>query len=184
MAIVTMTQALKKLYKAVVGEDTTKNNPTKIVSDLADNYSGGASLPDVTASDNGNVLTVVEGEWAKAAAVGPEIYYVDFEWTQDYSTLTTDADFSEAVSAKNAGKLIIARIIEDDGDFQICYLDSYSYYYDEETEETEESFRFKGLSNTNDLQTKVDFSQTHFVWSNYAPIANYSTNVMLAIASS
>lgn len=43
MAIVTMTQALKKLYKAVVGEDTTKNNPTKIVSDLADNYSGGGS---------------------------------------------------------------------------------------------------------------------------------------------
>jgi len=43
MAIVTMTQALKKLYKAVVGEDTTKNNPTKIVSDLADNYSSGGS---------------------------------------------------------------------------------------------------------------------------------------------
>lgn len=41
MAIVTMTQALKKLYKAVVGEDTTKNNPTKIVSELADNWSGG-----------------------------------------------------------------------------------------------------------------------------------------------
>lgn len=41
MAIVTTTQALKKLYKAVVGEDTEKNNPTKIISDLADNYSGG-----------------------------------------------------------------------------------------------------------------------------------------------
>ena len=29
---------------------------------------GGASLPAVTAADNGDVLTVVDGAWAKAAA--------------------------------------------------------------------------------------------------------------------
>ena len=117
----------------------------------------------------------------------PEIYYVDFAWNEDYTTLTTDADFSEAVSAKNAGKLIIARISgEEDGysDTAFCYLDMYSSYYDEETEETQESFRFRDLSNTNVLETKADFSQMHFVWSNYAPIANYSTHVMLAIESS
>lgn len=31
---------------------------------------GGASLPEVTSEDNGNVLTVVEGAWAKAAPSG------------------------------------------------------------------------------------------------------------------
>lgn len=41
MAITTKTQALKKLYKAIIGEDTTKNDPTKIICDLADNWSGG-----------------------------------------------------------------------------------------------------------------------------------------------
>ena len=32
--------------------------------------SGGSSLPDVTTNDNGDVLTVVEGAWAKAAPSG------------------------------------------------------------------------------------------------------------------
>jgi len=32
--------------------------------------SGGSSLPVVTTDDNGDVLTVVEGEWAKAAPSG------------------------------------------------------------------------------------------------------------------
>lgn len=41
MAIVTRTQALKKLYKAVVGSDTSKNDPAKIISELADNWPGG-----------------------------------------------------------------------------------------------------------------------------------------------
>ena len=41
MAIVNETQALKKLYKSVVGSETKKNEPSKIISELADNWSGG-----------------------------------------------------------------------------------------------------------------------------------------------
>ena len=71
MAIVTMTQALKKLYKAVVGEDTTKDNPTKIVSELADNWSGGGSGGteslivgvDHTEGTYPNVNTIYDKTW-------------------------------------------------------------------------------------------------------------------------
>ena len=107
MAIVTMTQALKKLYKAVVGEDTKKNNPTKIVSDLADNYSGGgSSLPEVSASDNGMLLTVVEGEWDKAdAPSGSEPLIVTLQASG--SDWIFDKTFTEVKEAFDEGRIVL-----------------------------------------------------------------------------
>lgn len=52
----------------------TENSPNSLTSgavyDALDNLpsGGGVALPDVSASDNGKVLTVVNGEWDKAAA--------------------------------------------------------------------------------------------------------------------
>ena len=42
------------------------------VHKISDTYGGGggSSLPEVTSDDNGDVLTVVSGEWAKAAPSG------------------------------------------------------------------------------------------------------------------
>lgn len=38
MGSVTTTQALKKLYKKLIGDETQKNSPTKIIDDLAGSY--------------------------------------------------------------------------------------------------------------------------------------------------
>ena len=66
MSIVTRTQALKKLYKAVVGEDTTKNDPTKIISELADNWSGGGGSSDFSTA---TVTVTANGEFRLPNAV-------------------------------------------------------------------------------------------------------------------
>lgn len=50
MAIVNETQALKKLYKSVVGSETKKNEPSKIISELADNWNGGGGGYDAEVS--------------------------------------------------------------------------------------------------------------------------------------
>lgn len=42
----------------------------KISGDYVEGGGGGSSLPEVSAADNGDVLTVVEGAWAKAAPSG------------------------------------------------------------------------------------------------------------------
>lgn len=65
-------QALKNLYAALGGETSAVANLTTnadMINAIASliSASGGASLPAVTAADNGKVLTVVSGEWAAAA---------------------------------------------------------------------------------------------------------------------
>jgi hypothetical protein len=64
--------ALKELYVACGGNSATVADMTiksDIISALATliTNGGGARLPEVSASDNGDVLTVVEGAWAAAA---------------------------------------------------------------------------------------------------------------------
>lgn len=65
-------QALKNLYAALGGETSAVANLTTnadMINAIASlvSASGGESLPEVTAADNGKVLTVVSGEWAAAA---------------------------------------------------------------------------------------------------------------------
>lgn len=66
--------ALQGLYVALGGnaEDVAELNtiPDMInaIATVVPTGGGGASLPAVTAADNGDVLTVVDGAWAKAAA--------------------------------------------------------------------------------------------------------------------
>lgn len=64
------TEALKKLYKALGGgELPSGDTAAKIIDAIAEHVSGGgaAELPEVTAADDGKVLTVVDGEWVAAA---------------------------------------------------------------------------------------------------------------------
>ena len=46
--------------------DVLYNRIMKKVTEMIAEAGGGSSLPAVTADDNGDVLTVVSGEWAKA----------------------------------------------------------------------------------------------------------------------
>lgn len=69
-----------------------------------------AELPAVTSSDNGSLLGVTNGNWAK---VDPptEIIYVPFTVTENQGTYTatTDANYLDVETAALAGKSVVAR---------------------------------------------------------------------------
>lgn len=65
---------------------------------------GGESLPEVTAEDNGDVLTVVDGAWAKAAPSGGGATIVNFTSTED--SLTADKTVVEILEAMKTGVVI------------------------------------------------------------------------------
>ena len=85
-----------------------------LLNEIAENTSGGgggAGLPAVTADDNGDVLTVVEGEWAKAAPSGggSDIFVVNF--TQDENgVVSADKTVEEITTATAAGKTLVAKV--------------------------------------------------------------------------
>lgn len=67
----TNVEALREVYKALGGNGANINDSDTIASALvkiADvaKTATAAELPKVTATDNGKVLTVVSGKWAKA----------------------------------------------------------------------------------------------------------------------
>lgn len=71
----TNVDALKNLFKAFGGSEEIVADMTtsaEVINALASHVAGGgaAELPAVTASNNGQVLTVVSGKWA--AAVLPD----------------------------------------------------------------------------------------------------------------
>lgn len=68
----TTIDALKNLYVALGGTASTVVDVTLIpdmINAIASLIADGSTkeLPEVSATDNGKVLTVVEGAWAKAA---------------------------------------------------------------------------------------------------------------------
>lgn len=84
-------QALQGLYVALGGEltdtyeDIANGLPVsdyKVIPDMIEaisqKASGGSSLPTVDATDNGKLLTVVEGNWDKANVDGAKIYNIQF----------------------------------------------------------------------------------------------------------
>ncbi len=67
------------------------------------------SLPEVSSTDNGDLLGVVDGAWAK---VSPQDYYIPVTVTAGSGgtfTATTTVDYSDAVAAALAGKNLIAK---------------------------------------------------------------------------
>lgn len=65
-----------------------------------------SSLPAVTVSDNGDVLTVVEGAWAKAAPAGAGGFFlVTITW--DDVNPTCDKTYAEITAAFEANMMIV-----------------------------------------------------------------------------
>lgn len=63
----TNVQALKNLYVALGGDLSEVANlatSSEVINAIAQLPAIGASLPAVTATDNGKILKVVEGKWA------------------------------------------------------------------------------------------------------------------------
>lgn len=87
---------------------------------------GGSPLPAVTSEDNGDVLTVVNGEWDKAAPSGGggvlDVNITTTDWTHG----TSDKTSAEIASAINAGEVINAKIVGE-GVFIPLMLDAFSY---------------------------------------------------------
>ena len=110
----------------------------KLLSEIEENTrsGGGSSLPAVTSDDNGNVLTVVEGEWAKAAPSGggSDIFVVHFEVTWDEGTqsavVTCDKTAAEIAAAGDAGKLIIGKALMMQTEPERTSFDVVAYTYD------------------------------------------------------
>ena len=74
---------------------------------------GGSGLPEVTADDNGDVLTVVEGAWGKAAPIGGGGLYIIELKTQpssSYANLPSGVTYANILAALSEGKLPILHI--------------------------------------------------------------------------
>lgn len=74
---------------------------------------GGSDLPAVSAADNGDVLTVVNGEWDKAApggggGGGSSVLVVNVTWDDDTGIGTCDKTAGEMWQAAQTGLVILA----------------------------------------------------------------------------
>ena len=79
---------------------------------------GGAGLPAVTSADNGDVLTVVNGAWAKAAPSGGGAFAVSVPYSDEVWTM--DKTWAEISAAFIAGRAVIIHIGDSEN-----YTDQY-----------------------------------------------------------
>ena len=93
--------------------ETPGNTNRAVLGSMLDSMSG-AGLPEVTADDNGDVLTVVEGEWAKASPSGGGgdnvmlVTITEYEEDGDY-TYTADTNANDILKALASGKYVYAK---------------------------------------------------------------------------
>ena len=145
-----MISALKALYDALGG--TLSNIPDgatnadvieAIAAQIDEGGGGGGSLPAVTSDDNGDVLTVVEGTWAKAAPSGGGLFIIHADEDETTSITTLDKTWQEIWDAfvggqvpvidyvyeetegKSASRAYIGQIWAEDNEWA---LDAYSPY--------------------------------------------------------
>lgn len=118
----TTVDELKAFYVKLGGNIADVANvqtDAEMIEKCKDIYEAGASLPEVTAEDNGEVLTVVDGAWSKAAApdAGGVVW---FNGTISGSTFTLgdSKHLSDIKAALNAGKVVM---INDGGNNEYCY---------------------------------------------------------------
>lgn len=67
------------------------------------NGGGGSDLPEVTSDDNGDVLTVVEGAWAKATPSGGGVFQITDTYDSGEDTHTLNKTWQEIYTAFTSG---------------------------------------------------------------------------------
>lgn len=134
----------------------------------------GKMLPSVTAEDNGDVLTVVDGEWSKASGGGgggAGAFMVKFILDMQTGEITSaDKTAEEIYQACKDGKNVVGLvnyIMEDTGNgysesFTYLNLDSVNYSYEingsEKTEVYEMLFEQDKFSNYDSTAFTCDLS--------------------------
>lgn len=79
--------------------ETPGNSNPAVLGSMLNSYGGGGVLPTVTSEDNGDVLTVVNGEWNKAAPSGGSSQTKGYT----YSSQTIYVLTNQTVEAKDGG---------------------------------------------------------------------------------
>lgn len=88
--------------RLTVGAQPEGDNDVATKKYVDDNAGG---LPSVTSDDNGDVLTVVEGAWTKAAPSGGGVLVVGY--TESDGILSLDKNYTEIKTAWLSGKQVI-----------------------------------------------------------------------------
>ena len=86
---------------------------------------GGSSLPAVTSEDNGDVLTVEDGAWAKAAPSGGGQFIITVTANEAETELSVDKTYQEIVSAFAEGKTFY--LIYTDSLYEVQFAAPYAY---------------------------------------------------------
>lgn len=77
---------------------------------------GGSSLPEVTSDDNGDVLQVIEGAWAKGPAPAADNDFLIVGTVDGEGNITSETSISDILEADAARKNIKLRLVTTGGD--------------------------------------------------------------------
>ena len=114
---------VKSFVNGGIGYTEDDGTVHKISGDYVES---GSSLPDVSADDNGDVLTVVEGEWAKAtpSGGGGNTLIINVLYNEQYMMGYLDKNFTEIRTALASG--IVPLVVEENPEAD----PETAYYYD------------------------------------------------------
>jgi len=124
----TLEKAMSKLWGAD-GEAIPTTRLEEMILKIAAAQPSGNVLPAVTATDNGDVLTVVEGAWGKATPSGGA-YVITITDGEETGSKVLDKNWTEINTAVRAGQIAIAVVTEDDDNdlsFSIGYVSRVFY---------------------------------------------------------
>ena len=137
----TTVKELKAYYVERGGSAATVANITTIPDMIVaitqlEHTSPAVELPKVTSTDNGDVLTVVEGKWAKAvpSGGGGGSFLVTITWDETSSEYVSDKTYAEITAAFESGQAVVAfsdpniyELEQIDSDFIRFVLNSFTF---------------------------------------------------------
>ena len=137
----TTVKELKAYYVERGGSAATVANITTIPDMIAaitqlEHTSPAVELPKVTSTDNGDVLTVVDGKWAKAvpSGGGGGSFLVTITWDETSSEYVSDKTYAEITAAFESGQAVVAfsdpniyELEQIDSDFIRFVLNSFTF---------------------------------------------------------
>ena len=124
----TLEKAMSKLWGAE-GEAIPTTRLEEMILKIAAAQPSGNTLPAVTADDNGDVLTVVEGAWGKATPSGGGAFVVTITDGED-DTQVLDKNWTEINTAVRSGQIVIGVSNYDDDpmlSISVGFLSDISY---------------------------------------------------------